>query len=113
MTIQESVAQEYLNGGITQFELGIKYGIHPRTVRKWLLKHRRSLNSQPNPSEFISLPAMKNKPAKPMPTDVTELQKELERERLKTQLLNAMIDIAEKQLKIPIRKKSGTKQSSK
>lgn len=113
MTTVELLAQEYLDGGITQSELATKYSIHARTVRKWLLKYRLSLNSQPNPSEFISLPVMKNKPDKPMPTDVAELQKELERERLKTQLLNTMIDIAEKQLKISIRKKSGTKQSSK
>ena len=56
---------------------------------------------------------MEKKPDVPLPTDITELQRELAKERLKNQLLNAMIDIAEKELKIPIRKKSGTKQSSK
>jgi transposase-like protein len=38
------------------------------------------------------------------------LRKELERERLRSDALNIMIDIAEKELGISIRKKSGAKQ---
>ncbi len=38
------------------------------------------------------------------------LEKELEHEKLRTRALNTMIDIAEKELKISIRKKSGAKQ---
>ncbi|MEI9943060.1 MAG: hypothetical protein WDN26_02465 [Chitinophagaceae bacterium] len=45
--------------------------------------------------------------------EVAALKKELEKERLRNKLLTAMIDIAEEQLKIPIRKKSGTRQSKK
>ncbi len=44
-----------------------------------------------------------------VPTEVSQLREELRKERLRTELLNAMIDIAEKDLKINIRKKSGTK----
>ena len=45
----------------------------------------------------------------PLPTDVTQLQQELRKAQLKNKLLNAIIDIAEEQLEIDIRKKSGTK----
>lgn len=38
------------------------------------------------------------------------LEKELEHEKLRTRALTTMIDIAEKELKISIRKKSGAKQ---
>jgi hypothetical protein len=38
------------------------------------------------------------------------LRKELERERLRSEALNIMIDIAEKELGVSIRKKSGAKQ---
>ena len=41
--------------------------------------------------------------------DVRRLQKELEEARLYNKLLNAMIDIAEEQFEIPIRKKPGAK----
>jgi len=38
------------------------------------------------------------------------LQEELELERLRVLALNVMIDLAEEQLKVPIRKKAGAKQ---
>ena len=41
---------------------------------------------------------------------VNKLEKELEYERLRTLALSTMIDVAERDLKISIRKKSGTKQ---
>jgi hypothetical protein len=41
---------------------------------------------------------------------VKELEKLLDYERLRTTALNTMIDIAERELKISIRKKSGAKQ---
>lgn len=44
-----------------------------------------------------------------LPSDVKQLQEELRKARLHNKLLNAMIDIAEEQLNVDIRKKSGTK----
>ena len=44
-----------------------------------------------------------------LPTDVKQLQAALRKAQLHNKLLNAIIDIAEDQLKIDIRKKSGTK----
>lgn len=41
--------------------------------------------------------------------DVRRLRKELEEARLYNRLLNAMIDIAEEQFEIPIRKKPGAR----
>lgn len=46
-------------------------------------------------------------------TELKALQRALEEEMLKNRALNTMIDIAQQQLKIDIRKKSGAKQSSK
>jgi hypothetical protein len=43
----------------------------------------------------------------PSESDVKKLQRELEKERLLNKLLNAMIDIAEEQLGVSIRKKYG------
>jgi len=45
----------------------------------------------------------------PLSNEVKQLQQELRKAQLHNKLLNAMIDIAEDQLKIDIRKKSGTK----
>ena len=40
---------------------------------------------------------------------IKRLEEELKREQFKTKALNTMIDIAERELKINIRKKSGAK----
>jgi hypothetical protein len=45
-----------------------------------------------------------------VPTEVKELQRQLDEARLHNKLLTAMIDIAEDELGIPIRKKRGAKQ---
>lgn len=44
---------------------------------------------------------------------IKALEAQLKEEKLKTELLDTMIDLAEDQLNINIRKKSGTKQSKK
>lgn len=44
---------------------------------------------------------------------IKELEQALEKEKLRSFALDKMIDIAERDLKIPIRKKSGAKQSGK
>ncbi len=48
-------------------------------------------------------------PSEELPEDVKQLQNELRKAILQNKSLNAMIDIAEGQLKIDIRKKSGYK----
>ena len=45
-----------------------------------------------------------------MPEDVKRLQRELYEARLHAKLLETIIDIAENEMGIPIRKKSGAKQ---
>ena len=51
----------------------------------------------------------KSKDIKTLETQIKELQEELDREKLKTLSLNTMIDVAEENLKIEIRKKAGVK----
>ena len=44
-----------------------------------------------------------------LPTDVKKLQEELRKARLLNEILNEVINVAEEELKIPIRKKFGSK----
>lgn len=70
-------------------------------------------------AEELNIELMKNSPpesASKSPEEclslrVKQLEKELREAQLKAQLYEAMIDIAEKDLKIPIRKKFGPQQS--
>lgn len=101
---KEAIIAEYLVGKISYRELGEKHGVDFRIVHSWssMFKYdplKRIHPSHPPP------------PAKEeaLPTDVKQLQDELRKAKLYNEVLNAMIDIAEDQLKIDIRKKSGTK----
>lgn len=103
---KEAIIAEYLSGDTTYRRLGSKYGIDFRILHSWVMKYQ---GKQPKVAKK-SKPEQEEQAA--LPTDVKQLQAELRRARLHNKLLNAMIDIAEDQLKIDIRKKSGTKQQS-
>jgi transposase-like protein len=101
---QEKIIAEYLMGELSYRQLGKKHEIDFRLIHSWVRKFQGK-----------SVPKSKTKTqiqpisAEPLPTDVKTLQEELRKAKLHNELLNAMIDIAEDQLKIDIRKKSGTK----
>ena len=103
MDKREIVIAEYLTGGITYRRLGEKHGIDFRTINSWVMKYK---GKERNRNSKI---VVKNATIENIPADVVQLQKELQTALLQAKLLNAMIDIAEKELKIDIRKKSGTK----
>jgi transposase-like protein len=103
--VKEAIVAEYLMGETTYRELGVKYGYSFRNVNSWVNKFRGTTLSKP---KQITPPVSSSK-LEPLPTDVKQLQEELRKAKLHNELLNAIIDIAEDQLKIDIRKKSGTK----
>lgn len=98
---KETIISEYLKGGITFRALGKKTGVDFRTIHQWVrifegkVKKRKTKESSNTEAD--------------LPSDVKQLQELLRKEQLRNKLLNTMIDIAEEQLKIDIRKKPGTK----
>lgn len=100
---KEAIIVEYLLGATTYRNLEKKYGVDFRIIHSWVTKfegktmthQKETKNQKPLPEELAS--------------DVKILQEELRKAKLHNELLNAIIDIAEEQLKINIRKKSGTK----
>ena len=105
MNTNEEIINEYLIGGITFRPLGKKYGISRSTINRWVLEHEGFISTIKSPKESIPLLEMNKVPRESLLTEVIELQKQLAQERLQNKLLTAMIDIAEQELKIPIRKK--------
>jgi transposase len=95
---------------MTLSEAQTAYNIrNQKTIREWLQKHK---------SEKIDLctatPISMGKSKKTATNVSTEaLQKALKEAELKLKALNTLIDVAEEQLKIDIRKKSGARRSSK
>jgi transposase-like protein len=99
---QEKIIAEYLMGELSYRQLGKKHEIDFRLIHSWVRKFQgKSVPKTKTQIQPIS--------AEPLPTDVKTLQEELRKAKLYNELLNTMIDIAEDQLKIDIRKKSGTK----
>ncbi len=107
------IATEYLTTDLTIKELQLKYGFKGNgNIHKWIRKFGLS---KPTDEEIQIMNKTKSimnisKREIKLEKDVEVLKKELEQERLKSKAYSRMIDIAEENLKISIRKKLGTKQ---
>ena len=111
---KQAIINEYLLGCFTYRELEAKHGVSRQTINEWVLDYQGIPRSKTIRRQKAKLQLLKGKKQKeklpPLPTEVLELQKQLEQEQLHNKLLSAMMDIAEQELKIPIRKKYGTRQ---
>ena len=102
-----SVVQEYLQGGKTQEELMLKYNIRGKAcITNWMRKF--GVYQMPNiPS--MKEPSKKSVKEQKLEQKIRQLESDLKKEQLRSTALSTMIDIAERDLKIDIRKKSGAK----
>lgn len=105
------VVQEYLETDLSQVELQKKYGIKGNaSILNWM----RKFGLQEPKENLIEIRHAMSKETetsheRELESKIKELEKLLEHEKLRTTALNTMIDIAERELKISIRKKSGAK----
>jgi transposase-like protein len=106
--IRIEVVAEYLVGGVSYRELGRRYGLGAATIHKWVRDHKSGKGAEQEAIERVA--GLKETGEGNMPDDVGRLKRELREARLHAKLLEAMIDIAEEQTGIVIRKKSGAKQ---
>lgn len=100
---QRLAAYQIVTGETTVADIARKMRVAPNTVSGWVRTYKNDVQHLP--------PSASKKKRQVKATDLDKgQQKELEELRLKVAGLEMMIDIAEKDLKIDIRKKSGTKQ---
>lgn len=100
-----AVVNQVEKGEMTYKQAQQAYGIQGRsTVLVWLRKHGSLDWCVPKTTQ---MPTRKETPAQ----KIKRLERELADEKLKTKILNTMIDIADKQYGTSIRKKSSPKQS--
>jgi len=121
MDTKEQIIAEYLTQGIGYRKLAAKYGVSRTTICKWVAIHQgihnlplsdkqqrystssmNSTNKKLTATELQSTEALQQK--------IAALEKQLEWEKLRVEALDTMINIAEKDLNIPIRKKPGAQQ---
>lgn len=106
------VVKEYLSTDVTQRELKLKYGFKGgSTLYKWISKFDIPKPNDQffNKQEVMSKEVSKSKSELELEARIKKLESELEYEKLRTEALSTMINIAEERFNIPIRKKSGTK----
>ena len=124
MDIKTQIIQEYLAGGTSYRKLSAKYGFSRDVINKWVLIHQGVHNIPPCEQQQKYYISSMNSSVKKDPDKLKQheqllqqkielLEKQLQYEKLRADALDTMINVAEQQLKISIRKKSATQQSSK
>jgi transposase-like protein len=103
------VCNDYLTGSLTRREVEVKHGIGNSRLTYWL----REMGYDYLKPRIVSLPDMKSfkidTSGKDSQKSITELEKELQEAKLLAEAYRKMIEIAEKEFKINIVKKSNTK----
>lgn len=92
-----------LEGKLSKTEACSIYQINRKTLNQWLLAYNRRDKELIEPNSQIMVSSIQD-------LSVKQLSQQLAEARLKIKALETMIDIAEAQFKIPIRKKPGAKQ---
>jgi len=106
-TFKMSVVAEVLSGQITQTAALKKYGIGGHTtISKWITKYGR--NKELKKITKVSMPNDKLK-IKELKTRIHQLETVLADLQLENKSLNKVIEIAEREYKISIKKNSGPK----
>ena len=124
MDLKTQIIEEYLTQGCGFRKLAAKYGISRTTICKWVLIHQGIHNLPPtekqqtySTSSMNSLPqklsSNNEQTAEALQQKIAALEKQLQWEKLRADALDMMINVAEKQLDITIRKKPGTQQPEK
>ena len=107
------IIEEFMNSGEAMETFQVKYGMGHCTLSRWMTKFGLSNTSQ---KQFIEMKkTLENTTEKTLrertlEAKVAQLEKELKGEKLKSLAYSTMIDVAEEELGIEIRKKSGAKQ---
>ena len=111
--VKLQVVTEYISSDITREELKVKYGFTGgANIDRWMKQFGVKKPSVNEITQFKEMSKIgdKTKDDKVLEDKIKELEKQLAHAKLKARALDAMIDIAEKEFDIQIRKKSGPKQ---
>lgn len=105
--IRDEVLRLYAETDLSYGEIAEENGVQVRTV-EYIVRNFAS--------ELPEIPTMRKKKDAStedydkLRAEVTRLRKELRQEKMRSEALDTMIDVAEEMFNIPVRKKAGTKQ---
>lgn len=113
---KRKVIEEYLSSGVPKMDLLRKYGIKTKSgIQRWMKKFGYTDEHRPVRIKFTRIisPALEKNidltGNSELQKKIKELERQLEDEKLRSEAYARIIEKAEKELKIPIRKKPNTK----
>ena len=110
-----SVLRDYYSSGMSKRKCARKYGLcNPTLLSSWQSKYGEKTLSLPSEEEYDDMARRSKEEYREenaaLRKRVRELEKALAYSRLETEARDVMIDIAEREYEISIRKKHGAKQ---
>lgn len=112
LSFRERVVEDYHHGDLSAAQVAEKYGLPSRfTVMNWVKRHPGNAEIAPSIPEEMT--EEEKDRLKALEMRVKELERQLEDERLRSLGYSTMIDVAEQELGVSIRKKPGSRQSRK
>lgn len=105
-----AIVAAYWTGRYTYRSLSVKFGYSVGVIHKWVRQQGDKMSKPKQGKKKLTVKEPPSALTEAMPSDVKTLQEELRKARLHSELLSAMIDIAEEDLGLPIRKKYGAGQ---
>jgi transposase-like protein len=104
--LKESIIAEKLTTKASYRALGAKYNLKFQTIHRWVEDYQGKVRNRKSEKKVKSKASTTEEQ---LPVEVKKLQEELRKAKLLNEILNEVINIAEEELKIPIRKKFGAK----
>lgn len=110
-SFRDNVARDYIFGDLSYPQVAEKYGLSsPHKVENWVRSYRK--RSKIEEIEYAPMTEEDKQDQKALKEQIAKLKKQLADAELRALAYDTMIDVAEEQLGIEIRKKPGTKQSN-
>jgi len=108
---RDQVARDYEAGDLSYSQIAEKYGLPSKELPKWWVRCYRK-KGEIVPAEVLTMTEKEKQEIKALRMENAKLKKQVEDAELRALAYDTMIDVAEEQLGVKIRKKSGTKQSN-
>lgn len=112
-SLRRKICEELLEGLVTVTEVAKRYNYTPSstTIMRWVEQYQKEQEGLVTLQEMGigKIKGQDNNQQEEPPGAIASLRKELELAKLRATVLETMIDVAEEEFKIEIRKKSGTK----
>lgn len=103
-----SVVKSFVSGASTQYSLCKKYSLSRTSIRNWV--RILAPDYKPTTADYNMVKKSESEEIQSLKRALREKELELSREKMRADFYETMVNVAEKQFNIEIRKKAGTKQ---